>query len=286
MNFKAAMFDFDGTVTEKGQFYPAHEVTDALVKLSRRMPIAFCTGRQLESFERHGMAELMREISNEDKPAFLKNLFLFAENGSVGYFWDTDSDDFKEFYRVEWPENFVAREGLMKLLNEAVSEYGEVYYNAHRVVIVMRTKLHGIPDRRVEDVYYLSDKIFEATELVLEELSPNYEEHLHVGNSGIGVIVCPADGDKDRGIREFGRYLSEERGVELSADLREIMVVGDRPLKSGNDFWFLKGAVGTPFTVGDLNESCAFPKAVFDKNTRRLLHSNGTLYLIEGILGK
>ena len=49
--FKAAMFDFDGTVTEKGSIAPSAEMAKFLYELACRMPIAFCTGRQKSSFE-------------------------------------------------------------------------------------------------------------------------------------------------------------------------------------------------------------------------------------------
>ena len=62
MKYKAAMFDFDGTITGKGQYYPSAEMVDTLVRLSQIMPIGFCTGRQLESFERHGLDEILQQI--------------------------------------------------------------------------------------------------------------------------------------------------------------------------------------------------------------------------------
>ena len=70
MKFKAAMFDFDGTLTEKGEYHPPQEIADALVNLSQKMPIGFCTGRQLESFKKHGLSELLKEVNDKERPNF------------------------------------------------------------------------------------------------------------------------------------------------------------------------------------------------------------------------
>lgn len=283
MQFKAAIFDFDGTVTEKGVYGPSQKMADALVVLAKKMPIAFCTGRQLESFEKRGLSELMKEISPKERHLFLENLFIFAENGAVGFYFDTTKDDFAEFYRVDWPNQFFDREALKPLLTEAIKEYGEIYANAHRIVIVMRTKLHDQEDRNIDEVYKLSEKIFDITVKVLKKIDPNYEKFLHVGNSGIGVIVGPANGDKDMGIKKFAEYLQQNRNINFSANLEEILVVGDSPQPGGNDFHFLKGAYGTPFTVGYWDESSNFPKPVFNGD-ERLFHETGTLKLINSLL--
>ena len=93
------------------------------------------------------------------------------------------------------------------MINEAVAEYGDIYQNAHRVVIVIRTKLHDTDNRDINEVYELSEKIYEVSKNLLAKISPDHEQYLHVGNSGIGVIIGPADGDKDHGIIEFAKIL-------------------------------------------------------------------------------
>jgi len=279
MDFKAAMFDFDGTVTPEGVHYPDREMVDALVRLAGLVPVAFCTGRQLESFLEHAGNDLVSGLGG--------NLYLIAENGSVGYYFNVESGKFKEFYRVDWPSSFIDREELMKKLNTAVQEYGEVYYDAHRVIIVLRTKQSNIPfeKRDIKVINQLSAKIYEVVKKFLHDIDPEYENFIHVGNSGIGVVLCPANGDKDNGILEFGRYLSKNRGISFGSEFREIMVVGDRPEEGGNDHLFLKGKYGTPFTVGAMIEGSEFPKPVFDANGQRLLHDKGTLRLIGSIVG-
>lgn len=278
------MFDFDGTLTEKGQYVPTQEIADALVDLAQKMPIGFCTGRQLESFEKRGLAELLKEVKEKERPRFLQNLYLFAENGAVGYDFNEKAGHFRELYRVEWPEKFVKRAELQGTLNEAVRKHGEVYYNMHRIAIVMRTKLHEEEERNVEDVYRLSGKMYEITREVLRNISPDYERFVHIGNSGIGVLVCPADGDKDGAIEKFAGILERSRGMKFENDFRDILVVGDSAQNGGNDFYFLNGRYGTPYSVGELLPEKSVPNLVFDENGCRLLNSKGTLKLIRDTL--
>lgn len=281
---KAAMFDFDGTVTEKGKYEPPQTVVNALIDLSQKLPIGFCTGRQWESFEEHGLTELLREISPLKRLAFLKNLFLFAENGAIGYEFDENEQEFREFYRIPWPEKFIAREELQKALGEAIKNYGQVYSNAHRVVVVMRTILHDTEGRDVEEVYRLSDKIYKICLKFLKKYSADYEEFVHVGNSGIGVIIGPANGDKDEGIRRFADRLKQKRGMGFSPELREILVAGDSPQLGGNDHYFLQGKIGTAFNVGEWNIKNPVLRPVINKNNKRLFNSKATLFLINNLL--
>lgn len=266
MKFKAAIFDFDGTITEKGVAIPSREMVDALAALSRKMPIAFCTGRQLESFEAH---------------TELKNVYLMAENGSIGYYFNTDLGCFEEFYRTKWPDSFIQKEKLKEILANAIKEFGKIHhsekYPSHRVIIVLTSK----EKRGVHEVYRVSDKIYEATISELRKISPDYERFLHVGNSGIGVVVCPADGDKDNGIKRFAEFLALKRGIVFNDEcFREILVAGDQGEKGGNDYYFLNGELGTPFTVGEGDTA----KSVLDDKGQKLLHGNGLLHLINSVL--
>ena len=278
------MFDFDDTVTEKGQYEPPLRLRNALVELSQKMPLGFCTGRQWESFERHGLAELLKGIDSERKKTFLENLFLFAENGAIGYEFDAEARKFGEFYRVEWPKELVDREYLQKTLSEAIKDYGQVYDNAHRVVVVMRTNLHDVVDRKVEDVYDLSEKIYEVCLKILRKISADFEEFVHVGNSGIGVIIGPKDGDKDEAIRRFGEYLGKKRNIKFDDGFRNILVAGDSPQPGGNDYYFLSGKYGTPFNVSDGDVYNGFLKPVLGAKGERLVHSKGSLYLVKKLL--
>lgn len=285
MQFQGLIFDFDGTITPKGVHYPQPEMVARLVNLAQRVPIACCTGRQLESFVEHGMNYFLEGIDPGLKDGFLRNMMLMGENGSVGYYFDPIRGDFEEFYRAEWPESFIPRAELYQRLAEAIKDYGVLYDNAHRVVIVMRTHLNRVPNRDINEVYALSDKIYEVTVKLLEEMDANYEDYLHVGNSGLGVIVCPAKGDKDMGIYQFANFLNGKRGLGFGAEAREILVVGDRPEKSGNDHYLLNGHYGTPYTVGDLLLEAPFPHPVLDDAGERLFHDAGTGFLVDKNFG-
>lgn len=282
--FLAAMFDFDGTVTEKGNYTPPKEIVEALIELAKKMPIAFCTGRQVESFERRGLKSLLEHLNEEQRVSFLENLYLIAENGSVGYAYNKGTDDYEEFYRAEWPEHFIKREELSAILSREIAHYGEMLDSGHRVVLVMRTNLYDGDHTNVEAVYALADQIYLVCKRVLAEIDPNYEKHLHIGNSGIGVIVCPAHSDKDEGVRRFGEYLMEKRGMRFDKQFTEILVAGDSPQEGGNDRYFLSGRYGTPFTVGEENPELTRLQTVIDASGKPLKHASGTLHLIRSRL--
>jgi len=277
--FKAAMFDFDGTVTEKGSISPSEEMAKVLYGLAQKIPVAFCTGRQKTSFEEHGLKIILSNIEVSKRQKFLENLYLISENGSIGYVFDTDTDEYKEFYKVEWPSNFVDRKWLMDKLAELTEDFGRVHYNKHEVVVVIGSRYHD-EDKDIKDVYETSNKIYDVTIKLLKEISPNYEDFVNVGNSGIGVVIVPKDGDKDRGILEFGKMLKEKRGIDFDASFSEILVVGDSAQPGGNDYNFLKGVYGTPYNVGDYVSDKKFPLNVYDKAGKKLLHAAATSYLI------
>lgn len=283
MQFKAAMFDFDGTITKKGVYSPSAEIADALVKLTQKVPVAFCTGRQLESFVKRGFTALMEEIDDENKTKFLRNLLLFAENGALGYHFDLEAEEFKEFYRVDWPEKFIKREKLKNLLTPRIEKIGQFYENAHEVILVIRTSLHDYEERDIEEVYKLSDEIYEVCVDELRKLDPDFDHYLHVGNSGIGVVIGPAAGDKDEGIKRFADYLSAHRGLHFDDKASEILVVGDSPQVGGNDHYFLNGRYGTAYSVGGAVAGSEFPLQVVDSSGKFLLHDVGTLHLINSL---
>lgn len=281
MNFKAAVFDFDGTITERGVYSPSPEMISALVALSGKMPIAFCTGRQFESFEKRCLELVLAAIPKSSHEEFLKNLYLMAENGAIGYFYNGKA--FEEFYRVDWPEKFVAKADLKEQLREAVAGYGDVYDDAHKVVIVMRTRLHDHDNRDIEEVYRLSGEIYKIVTGHLAKIDADYSRFLHVGDSGLGVIVGPADGDKDIAIKYLADFLARQRGISFSETAREILAVGDSPGIGGNDYYFLSGRFGTPYSVSDVIHEDRLLNYVFDGD-KRLFHASGTLLLIRTLL--
>jgi len=283
--FKAAMFDFDGTVTEKGSVAPSEEMAKTLVKLAYRMPIAFCTGRQKSSFEEHGLKIILSNIEAKDRQKFLENLYLISENGSIGYAFNTQIDEYEEFYRVLWPKEFVDRKWLMDKMHELTEGFGKVHYDKHEVVVVIGSKYFDEDNNKtINGIYETSNKIYDITVKLLKEISPDYEKFVNVGNSGIGVVIVPKDGDKDYGILKFSEFLKDKRDMSFDARLSEILVVGDNPQIGGNDHNFLKGNYGTPYNVGEYVGDSKFPMQVFNQNGKKLLHDRGTIALIDEVL--
>lgn len=282
MNFKAAVFDFDGTITEKGVYSPSPEMISALVALAKKMPIAFCTGRQFESFEKRCIELVLEQIPRGEHAGFLKNLYLMAENGAIGYFYN--GKEFEEFYRVDWPSKFMEREEMKRKLNEVIGENGSVYDDAHKVVLVMRTRLHDVDNRDINEVYSLSGRIYRIVVEFLKDLDPDYENFLHVGDSGLGVIVGPANGDKDVAIKYLADFLEKKRGLQFSENAREILAVGDSPGPGGNDFYFLSGRYGTPYSVSDVIHEDRLLNFVFGSDKERLKHAEGTLLLVRTLI--
>jgi len=280
MEFKAVMMDFDGTITKKGSVFPSKKMINTLIATAKKMPIAFCTGRQLESFQKRGLSAILKGIDPAEKKEILSNMFLLGENGSMGYFFDPKIGKYKEFYRAKWPDKFLKKSALKKMISNDVEPYGEVI-NEHRVIVVMRA--HRMETSPVKEIYEKSAKMFEICHEKLSEYDKNYEKYLHLGDSGIGVIICPAKGDKDTGIKEFGKFLSKKRGLKFSKNYKEILVIGDSARNGGNDYYFLKGKFGTPFTVGYYDKKIEFPLPVFNKTKKRLLHDSGTIHLLDNI---
>lgn len=271
--------DFDGTVTEKGNKYPSKKMVEVLFRTAKKVPIAFCTGRELGGFVEHGLKTILKEIKKEvEAQKFLRNFCVLAENGSIGYFFDEKTNRFKEIYHVKWPKKFFSRKKLLGKLQKVIGKNGKVM-NVHQISVVMRSHLSS--DDKIKKVYERSEKNYKAVTKFLSKIDPDYEKFLHVGNSGIGIIVLPANGDKDNGIKRFAEYLFKNKKIKFSENFKEIMCIGDQPKYSGNDHYLLKGKYGTPFTVGDYEKNKILPFPVLNKQGKRLLHAKGTAYLLQ-----
>lgn len=277
MKFKAVMMDFDGTVTKKGSNVPSKKMIETLIEVAKKVPIAFCTGRQLESFKRRGFKAILKSISPKDCKV-LENIFLIGENGSMGYYYDKKICDYKEFYRAKWPEKFVSKRKLSKIITSRIAKFGEII-KGHRVVMVLRGG--EVEQLSINKIYKNSAEIFKICHKTLSDLNQNYEKYLHIGDSGLGVIICPADGDKDTGIKKFADFLAKKKKIKFGKNYREMLVIGDSAKKGGNDYYFLKGIYGTPFTVGFHDPKAKIPYPAINPNGKRLLHDTGTIMLLQ-----
>ncbi len=289
--FKAAMFDYDGTLTEKGEWIIHTDLAERMGELlSAGFPIAVCTGRQVSSFAKR-FGPTLRMIRENFGDEAAGRLYLLGENGSVGYEFsgkaglEDKEEGWQMFFQADWPsevpkEKFEA--GLVELLEDKVE------FLTHLVPIVLAPI--GRMDMKIEDVYKASAEVYKIAHKYAEEFEVagggSASDHLHLGDSGLGVLICPAKGDKDSAIRVFHEFLDGGDLVKFSGDCeeggcREIMVVGDSPHREGNDYYFLNGRYGTSFSVGMAPEDGAqWPIVVRDDDGKPVMNSRGTLHLL------
>jgi len=284
--FKVAMFDFDGTITEKG----VNTIDPAIIKeferlLSRGFPIAICTGRQLASFKRR-IKPVHDYFEERGKLDHLKNLYLLGENGAIGYYFDPAKKKYKLFYKALWPEDFPKKK-FEKGLYEATKKIAVPM--DHKIPIVLRAKNLN---QSIDEIYKVSAQICKLTvEYIKKFPYKNIRKIIHIGNSGLGCLICHANGDKDVAIKAFGEFLAKKRGMKFgkrNRRFREIMVVGDNPQKGGNDHYFLNGTYGTAFSVSERCRAKFFKMPYLVKNeTKHLLFNNkGSLFLLKHLLRK
>lgn len=279
--FKAAMFDFDGTITEKG----VNELDSDIIKefarlLKKGFPIAICTGRQLESFKRR-IEPLHEYLEKKGEVKVLENLYLLGENGALGYYFDPKSKRYRVFHKASWPLDFPKK------------KFSDGLYNAtkkiamalnHKIPIVLRPKDMEL---NVHDTYRVSSEIYKlAKEYIKKFPYKNTKKIVHLGNSGLGCLIGPASGDKDTAIKAFHDFLRDKRGIkfhEHDSRVREILVAGDNPQKGGNDYYFLNGRYGTAFSVCERCHEKFFgmPYLVRGDKGHLLFNNKGTVSLLK-----
>ncbi len=264
------MFDIDGTITEIGQ----QEIPDALAQkmadLSLQMPLAFGTGRILD----HLQGKLDQVLAkSKDPEKTRKNWYIIAENGGVGYYWDLQASSYKEFYRIAWDDNLINREELKAKIEEAGK--GLVHsISLNPTQFLIRPFREGIP---IEEVPKNTAKITKIAKKIIE----SYPEacKFEVLDSSIAVHISPKNANKDEGIRRYAQLLKDKLGLDPGELARNILVIGDQAAPGRNDYAFLKGDVGTPFTVEDTNPDAEWPLPVFD-GEKTLKGPSATLQLL------
>lgn len=284
IKYLAVALDFDGTVTDVDVPVPSQETAKLLKQVAEKVPLAFCTGRDFSSFEKHALGILLEKIPENERYQFLENLFIMGENGAIGYVFDKKKGAFVEFYKIPWPSKIIPKAKLAKIIGDKIGGIGELI-NKHEIVLVTRSLVNSKDYRNADTkkIYENAKKIEKIVETELRKIVKNYEKYFYIGNAGIGVIVGPKEGNKDNGVLRFAKCLRIKRGLKIGAKAREIICIGDRPLKNGNDFYLLNGKIGTPFTVGDFDKKKKFPKPVLDENGKRLKHTKATSYLLRNI---
>lgn len=273
--YAACMFDFDGTLVERGVQIPMEASTIAtLQEISEKSYMAICTARPFPGAFKHAA-----EILGTKYEELQKKWFWFCENGGVGYAYDEAHGEFRPFYRAVWPTNTMSRETFNQLVRDTFTELvSEI--DIHESVIILRPELHiGM------DPVVIEKKCEMLEQVCIRMLKDNgLEDEIRLGNSSLGIILYGVDADKDRAVQEFGAYLQKHNLVSeknLSEDLHEIIVFGDRPVGHGNDAFFLNGKFGTPVSVGENMPERSDLISVIDEKNERLIGPVATAHLLK-----
>jgi len=274
--YAGAIFDIDGTLTVRGdEFIPAFMI-DALATLSLNLPIAVCTGRRLDQ----ALDRISPIFMRSKNPLYSQvQWVLICENGSVGYYFDEKTKKYIQFHKVDYPYPEEQRQELFHKLKEKFSDKTDECF-MNEVSMVFRPLYRQDPDREA-----LRKRSYELGVLLQEAVSlMDPKKLISVSEAGIGVNISPANGDKDKGVLAFAKFLREQRGYQIDAEARDILVVGDQPGALGNDRKFLNGVYGTPFTVGDTVMGKVWPLPVFEMHgDKRLIGPEGTLSLLQQV---
>lgn len=271
--YNACLFDIDGTLTVRGdEFIPAF-LREALAEMSMHIPMGVCTARRLtQAYEK--LAPLFTHASN---PQHCQSQWvLICENGGIGYVYDSAQKKYKEFFRVSYPYPEVKRKAIFETLNKNLEGKLEISFMGE-ISLVFRPIKVDDPDR--EALAVRSREIGKIIASHLAELDP--KRALACADSGIGVTVYPRMADKAYGTLQFAQFLREKKGLKIDEKARQIILAGDRPGPFGNDETFLNGALGTPFSVGELYPEHLYPLPVYDESGAVLQGPEGTLRLLK-----
>ena len=271
--YKAAAFDVDGTLTEIAEHGIPDFINEALTKLALQFPIAICTGRRLE----HATTKIESIYKAGLDTEFIKSrIYMLCENGSVGYFYDLESAEYVEFYRIPYPYTKKHMENMYEDIKNKLGYKMDSSF-CNETSMVFQAENVNDPDKVA-----LNERSYElALEIVKIAAEHDTENLLRVATAGIGVIIFPKFGDKKDAVFKWAELL-KDRGYVMGNELRELFVVGDMPGPLGNDKTFLDGSYGTAFTVGDLVKSSKWPVPVFDLTTeQRMIGPKATFKLLE-----
>lgn len=268
--FVACMFDYDGTLVERGYRAPLPSFMPELLQdVSRRSFMAICTARPFPAAFKHAH-DMLGEHFDELK----KKWVWICENGAVGYAYDEKVDDFVPFYHVKWPEEIIPLSRFSQVIRDTFEQHVSEIQVCENVVILRPADLSRIS---LEEIYFRCETLQHMGLDLLADLE--LEGHIRLGNSSLGVIFYHSKADKDRGVLEFGKYL-EAKGVPLHEPFREIICFGDRAMKHGNDEYFLSGRFGVSVNVGEEILNKAMISSVYDQDGVRLMGPHATSYLL------
>lgn len=260
--FKAAAFDIDGTLTELGRPGIPEYLEEAFAALPSDFPLAICSGRDLAHIQKKILEIQHKNEYYRQKEEF----FIFSENGCHGHVYDAKKDKFKELFRLKWPDDTVLREEMSLGLKSIFSWHKIIHIRDASLVIRFPSFFYIWPSfiRSISAITRIQ------TEAYLKK--NKFDKHFSVQDSGIGCIIIPESAGKGKAIEKWSKY--------LKISLRDILVVGDKAEKGGNDEEFLSGLYGTAFTVGRPTKNI-YPLPVFDENGQRSTGPRGTYNLLQ-----
>lgn len=296
MQYHGVLFDYDGTLTPRYQNYIPTDLVAQAVQLSRQgIMMGICTARSFAS----ALPKLDPFLQYAgDDPVVQQNWIMICENGSKGYYYDVAKKDYVEFYSAEWPQE-IAREALFARLMQEFGNQVAILDNKVSMEIFEKEDLG--PDVEQNEISFilrpagraaLGPKDWEISsglihKKVLEILTEfDVNSLLHAGDSKMGVSILPANGDKDRGIKEFANLVAARKGLSIPHPYREIVAIGDQATFGGNDYYFLKGEVGTTFNVGEEEEKTSTSQRIFAENGQPIIGPAATLTILKTLFKK
>lgn len=272
-SYVACMFDYDGTLVERGFSMPVPAyVPPVLRSVTQKAYMAVCSARPFENAVQHA-----QNLLGYDFESVRHRWLWFCENGGVGYAYNTDSEQYEEFYRVAWPTHIMPRDKFENLVTSLYEkEVQEIDF--HESIIIVRPK--NLETMSAEAVWEECDRLEVMGLKLLRD--HGLEGEIRFGNSHLGVMFFNPTADKDRAVQEFGMYL-KNHGVNIDEPYSEIACFGDQPGPHGNDEQFLSGRFGTPFTVGEsISEKDAL-SSVCDSAGDVMYGPRATIYALENL---
>lgn len=276
--YKGIMFDIDGTLIMRGTRELPEIITPKLIEISEKFPVAFCSGRRL-NLPREFIEHMAKRSKNPQK--IRENWFIVCENGCTSFYYDLQKKDYIQWHQEAWPTG-ISKDSVRFILQETLQRYCFKFDEQPSMFTI-----HMLNKKRMDhygfDPSHLTQRTKKTAHAVKKEVEKLKGAHLvEVVDSGVGVMIVPKKGNKDRGVIEFARFLQEKRKMTVGKNAAEIAVVGDQPGVGHNDGTFLNGKYGFPFTVDKLDGE-KFPIPVFDQNKKRVRGPLGTLRLLEQI---
>lgn len=272
-NYVGCLFDIDGTLTVRGDEFLPSFMLKPLAEMALQIPMGVCTARRLS----HAYEKLKPIFEQSPDPLLTQsNWLLICENGGIGYVFNPLKKDYEEFFRVDFGYDQKTKIKIFEDIKTALKDKVEIsFYN--EVSLVFRP--HRCDDSDREALAKRSHELASLIKQILPKVDP--KNVLRIGDSGIGVVVFCADGNKEHGTKIFAKYLQNKFGISFNPKLSEIVVVGDQPIPDGNDEFFLDGKFGTPFTVGEIHQDNLLPLPVLTSDNKIIKGPAGTLTLLK-----